>query len=81
MSKEQPTLVEILASALYLTDAEDNRKAIQLDLAVWQEIVALLEAAERTAQTPSAVIGKYRSVPTSSEDFARRKQDEIEREG
>jgi hypothetical protein len=66
--------------SVYLTDAEGNRKAIQLDLAVWQEIVALLESAEQTPQTASAVMGKYRHVPTSSEDFARRKQDEIELE-
>jgi hypothetical protein len=39
-------LAEILASAQYLTDAEGNRKAIVFDLAVWQEIVILLEKAD-----------------------------------
>lgn len=73
-------LVEILASALYLTDAKGNRKAIVLDIAVWQAIIALLEEAERTPKTPSTIKGKYCFVPTSSEDFARRKQDEIELE-
>ncbi|GIK40224.1 MAG: hypothetical protein BroJett011_40570 [Chloroflexota bacterium] len=75
-------LAEILASAQYLTDAEGNRKAIVLDLAVWQEILALLEkiGAEQTRQDPSAIMGKYHFVPTSSEDFARRKQEEIELE-
>ncbi len=39
-------LAEILTSALYLTDAEGNHKAIVLDLAVWQEILVLLEGVD-----------------------------------
>jgi hypothetical protein len=56
---ELMNLAEILTSALYLTDAEGNRKAIVLDIAVWQEILALLEAAEAKRQQVELGHGDY----------------------
>jgi hypothetical protein len=52
-------LAEILASGLYLTDAEGNRKAIVLDLAVWQEILALLEKADAKRRQFESGHGDY----------------------
>jgi hypothetical protein len=47
----------------FVTDAEGNRKAVQLDLAVWKEILTLLEEAdaerrwdELFAQSPEALV-------------------------
>lgn len=40
------TVAELTNQARYVTDAEGNRQAIQLDLAVWEELVALIEELE-----------------------------------
>lgn len=54
---------------------------IELELAAWDALSdeALAEMEQRLQAVP-AIMGKYRSVPTSSEEFARRKQEEIELE-
>ncbi|MFN8455420.1 MAG: hypothetical protein U0401_12260 [Anaerolineae bacterium] len=40
------SVVELIESAEFLVDAQGNKKAVQVDLAVWEEIVALLEQME-----------------------------------
>lgn len=66
-----------IQSAEFLLDQE----ALERELATWDVLSdeALAEF-EQTLQDPSAIMGKYHFVPTSSEDFARRKQEEIELE-
>lgn len=63
---------------IFLTDQE----ALDLELAAWDVLSdeALAET-EQKLQDPSTIMGKYSFVPTSSEDFARRKQEEIDLEG
>ncbi len=45
------TTTELLNAAQFITDAEGNRKAVVVDLAVWQEIVAALEKLDTLAAT------------------------------
>lgn len=40
------TIADLTHKVQFVTDAEGNRKAVQVDLAVWQEILALLEEAD-----------------------------------
>lgn len=40
------SVTELIESVEYLIDAQGKKKAVQVDLAVWQEIVALLEQME-----------------------------------
>ena len=40
------TVAELTSQARFVTDAQGNRQAIQLDLAVWEELVALIEELE-----------------------------------
>ena len=37
------TTAELLNSTQFITDAEGNKKAVVIDLAVWEEVVAILE--------------------------------------
>ena len=39
------TIAEILSSVQYVVDDAGNRKAVQLDLSVWEELLAILEEA------------------------------------
>jgi hypothetical protein len=40
------TIAELINKVRFVTDADGNRQAILLDLAVWEEILALLEDLE-----------------------------------
>jgi len=44
------SITEILASAQYLVDGKGNKKAVQVDLSVWEEIVATLTDLDDEAQ-------------------------------
>lgn len=44
------SVTEILSSVQFVTDAEGKKKAVQVDLAVWKEIVVLLERLEVDAE-------------------------------
>lgn len=57
------TFTELADKVQFVTDAEGNRKAVQLDLSVWQEILTLLAEAdserrwdELFAQSPEVLI-------------------------
>jgi hypothetical protein len=43
MKEQAMTFTNLTDKVQFVTDAEGNRKAVQLDLAVWEEILALLE--------------------------------------
>lgn len=74
------SLTELVKTAEVVVDSEGNEPVV-LDRSIWEEIVATLEKLTTLPDRVEAVHGKYAFVPTSSEDFARRKQEEIEREG
>lgn len=40
------TITDLTNQVRFVTDAEGNRQAVQLDLAVWEEIVAIIEELE-----------------------------------
>lgn len=40
------SVTELIESAEFLIDAQGKKKAVQIDLAAWEEIVALLEQME-----------------------------------
>ena len=71
---------EIVGSVQFVVDAEGNKRGGFLDWSVWEEILALLKELPVSSTQIRAVRGKYASVSTSSEEFARRKQEEIARE-
>jgi hypothetical protein len=71
---------EIVGSVQFVVDAEGNKKGVFLEWPVWEELLTLLKELPVNSTQIRAVRGKYASVPTSSEEFARRKQEEIARE-
>lgn len=73
------SLTELVKTAEVVIDPEGNEKVV-LDRPVWEEIVAALEKLTTLSDRVEALQGKYAFVPTSSEEFARRKQEEIELE-
>jgi hypothetical protein len=42
--------LELLEAVQFVVDAEGNRKAVVLDYAVWEEVMALLEDREDSAE-------------------------------
>ncbi len=40
------SVIELIESAQFVVDSAGNRKAVQLDLAVWEELVSVLEDLE-----------------------------------
>ena len=40
------SVMELIESAQFVVDSAGNRKAVQLDLAVWEELVSVLEGLE-----------------------------------
>ena len=40
------SVVELIKSAQFVVDSAGNRKAVQLDLTVWEELISLLEDLE-----------------------------------
>ena len=40
------SVIELIESAQFVVDSTGNRKAVQLDLAVWEELVSVLEDLE-----------------------------------
>jgi hypothetical protein len=75
------TLTELIHSAQvqFLVDESGNKKAVLVDFSVWQEILAALEQKPDIRKSQS-IRGKYAFVSTSSDEFARRKQVEIDME-
>jgi hypothetical protein len=67
------TVTDLLQSAQFVVDGEGNRKAVQFDIAQWEELVALLkniEAWEREWRQPfTAVRAAWdNSSPAPDED-------------
>jgi hypothetical protein len=48
------SVTELIEAAEFLIDAQGNKKAVQVDLAVWEEIVTLLEQMEKDLQAELA---------------------------
>jgi hypothetical protein len=81
------TLSELIdtTSIQFLVDENGNKKAVLVDFALWQDILAALEQVEAirpvsVAEQIHSLRGKYAFVPTSSDEFAQRKQEEIDLE-
>jgi hypothetical protein len=40
------SIAELIKTAQFVVDSKGNRKAVQLDLAIWEELITLLEDLE-----------------------------------
>ncbi len=48
------SITELIRTAQFVVDSDGNRKAVQLDLAVWEELITLLEDLEDAEEITQA---------------------------
>ncbi len=48
------SIAEIMKTAQFVVDSDGNRKAVQLDLVVWEELITLLEDIEDAEEMAQA---------------------------
>ena len=56
------SIVELLASVQFVTDANGNRQAVQLSLTVWEELLVLLESSQKRERALQLLL-TWQAVP------------------
>lgn len=56
------TIADILNSVKFVVDADGRQSAVMVDLAVWEEIITLLEDAEDTEEVKKARAVKEETI-------------------
>jgi len=70
------SVAELLRSAQFVVDAAGERKAVQLDLAVWEEIMTLLKTQEAEWRRPFNAVRSAWDMSEQSPDEANLPGDE-----
>jgi hypothetical protein len=62
------SITELVASAQFVVDAEGNRKAVVLDLPIWEELLNLLDELDDLTDTAAAVAAyqEYKQDPSTA---------------